>query len=80
MDSVARLYPGIQLFGCDYSESLVKIANERVEGTFIVADITDLSAYSDNFFDKTLSFGVFVYLNSLEDTSRAFRELVRITK
>lgn len=80
VDGIYHLYPGIDLYGCDYSESLVKIANERVNGTFAVADITDLSIYADRFFDKTLSCGVFVYLNSFDDASKAFRELVRITK
>ena len=68
------------LAGVDFAETLVAIAQSRLPGHFQVADITDLSSIPSESYDKVLSHGVFLYLDTEAAALKAARELVRITK
>lgn len=78
--SLTSLVPGIKVTGLDYAESLINVARQRVQGDFFVADITAVGFLSGESFDHTFSFGVFLYLSSLDDAKKALFEMLRITK
>lgn len=78
--ALARLYPGIQISGVDYSASLVRQAAVRLNGHFEQGDIRDLSFLPAAGYDHVLSFGVFQYLNSEGDAELATREMARMVK
>ena len=46
----------------------------------VQGDARDLSAFSDNQYDKTLLLGPLYHLYSLEDKRRAIREAIRVTR
>ena len=71
-------YRKVALAGVDFAENLVAIAQARLTGDFGVADITDLSAIPDATYDKVLSHGVFLYLDSEDAARRAALEMLRI--
>ena len=73
-------YRRVTLAGADFAENLVAIARTRLPGNFQVADITDLSSIEAGSYDKVLSHGVFLYLDSLEAARRAVLEMLRITR
>lgn len=73
-------YRKVALAGVDFAENLVAIAQARLTGDFGVADITDLSAIPDATYDKVLSHGVFLYLDSEDAARRAALEMLRIAR
>lgn len=73
-------YRTVSLAGVDFAENLVSIARSRLSGDFQVADITDLSSIEAASYDKVLSHGVFLYLDSEDAARRAVLEMVRIAK
>ena len=73
-------YRTVSLAGVDFAENLVSIARSRLPGDFRVADITDLSSIEAASYDKVLSHGVFLYLDSEDAARRAVREMVRIAR
>ena len=73
-------YRTVSLAGVDFAENLVSIARSRLSGDFRVADITDLSSVAASSYDKVLSHGVFLYLDSVDAARRAVLEMVRITR
>lgn len=73
-------YRTVSLAGVDFAENLVSIARSRLPGDFRVADITDLSSIEAASYDKVLSHGVFLYLDSADAARRAVLEMVRITR
>jgi ubiquinone/menaquinone biosynthesis C-methylase UbiE len=73
-------HPGLKFTGLDYSPSLVERARERLQGDFLVADITDLRFLDSARFDHTISFGTMMYLGSEEAVVRALEGMVRVTK
>ena len=83
--SLKKQHPEITLSGVDYVQALVDIANKRLgtgegEPAFKQGDIRSLPFLADNFTDRTVSFGVFQYLNSADDARKATEEMFRITK
>lgn len=73
-------YRRVTLAGVDFAENLVAIARSRLPGNFQVADITKLSSIDTGSYDKVLSHGVFLYLDSQDAARRAALEMVRITR
>ncbi|MES1157795.1 MAG: class I SAM-dependent methyltransferase [Haliangium ochraceum] len=73
-------YRRVSLSGVDFAENLVAIASSRLSGDFQVADITDLSRIEDGRYDKVLSHGVFLYMDTPEAARRATLEMARITR
>lgn len=79
------LYPffekkGVEYFGVDFSENLIKIAKEKYpKGNFFVADILNLP-FSDNFFDKVFSISVLHHIPSKKLRQKAFEEVKRVLK
>ena len=73
-------YRSVSLAGVDFAENLVTIARSRLPGDFQVADITNLLTIETGSFDKVLSHGVFLYLDSQDAARRAVLEMVRITR
>ncbi len=74
------MYRNVTLAGVDFAGNLVAIAQERLPGEFGVADITDLSSIESGRYDKVLSHGVFLYLDSEDAARSAALEMVRIAK
>ncbi len=73
-------YRTVSLAGVDFAENLVRIARSHLSGDFQVADITDLSSIGTASYDKVLSHGVFLYLDSEDAARRAVLEMTRITR
>lgn len=73
-------YRTVSLAGVDFAENLVAIAQSRLPGDFRVADITNLAFIDAGSYDKVLSHGVFLYLESEDAARRAALEMVRITR
>ena len=69
---------GVHYFGCDFSESLVKICVTKGLNV-IVGDILNIP-YDDNSFDYTMSVAVIHHLSTNEKRIKAIKELLRITK
>jgi len=83
LDSVNRQNPEkeLKMVGLDYAAGLIEIANQRLpEGTWHVGDARSYPDVPDNSFDVSVSFGVFVYFDSLDECRQALEELVRVTK
>ena len=82
--NVATGHEGLELFGVDYSPSLVDVARERVgkgrSGHFFVGDISRLGFFPTGEFDHAVSWSVLYYLNSHADALRAVAEMARVTK
>lgn len=73
-------YRRVTLAGVDFAENLVAIARSQLQGDFQVADITNLLTIESGSYDKVLSHGVFLYLDSEDAARRAVLEMVRITR
>jgi SAM-dependent methyltransferase len=73
-------YRSVSLAGVDFAENLVAIAQSRLSGDFRVADITNLACIDAGSYDRVLSHGVFLYLESEDAARRAALEMVRITR
>jgi ubiquinone/menaquinone biosynthesis C-methylase UbiE len=76
--SLQRIHPGVAVSGMDYSESLVKVASEALDGEFRQGDIRDLSFLAGKTYDHVISFGAFQYLNSEPDAEKAIHEMARL--
>jgi len=68
-----------EMYGVDYSYKAIEAARQILEGTFLCSEAQSLPFENDQF-DKVISFGVFVYFNSLESASLAFEEMMRVVK
>jgi SAM-dependent methyltransferase len=73
-------YRKISVAGVDFAANLVAIAQRQLPGHFEVADITDMSSVEANTYDRVLSHGVFLYLETQDAARRAALEMVRIAK
>ena len=71
-------YRKVSLAGVDFAENLVEIARARLSGDFSVADITNLSAIQTGSYDRVLSHGVFLYLDTEDAARKAALEMVRV--
>ena len=69
---------GVHYFGCDFSESLVKICVTKGLNV-IVGDILNIP-YDNNSFNYTMSIAVIHHLSTNEKRIKAIKELLRITK
>lgn len=71
-----------QLYGVDYSQSLIDRARERFSNPshFNTADMRDLSGLETASFDVVFSFSTFFYLPDEAAVVQAVRELLRIAK
>jgi SAM-dependent methyltransferase len=73
-------YRKVTLAGVDFAEKLVAIAQSRLVGSFSVADITNLASIPSGTYDRVLSHGVFMYIQTPEAGLSAAREMLRIAK
>ena len=64
--------------GCDFSEGLVKICNDK-QLNVIIGDVLNIP-FSDNIFDYTICIAVIHHLSSIEKRKKAISELQRVTK
>lgn len=71
-----RYLKGDNIYGLDSSEDAVKKAKKKSYRKVVRSEIYK-TPFKSKKFDKTLSIGVFQYL---EDPNKAFKELLRITK
>lgn len=82
--NVATGHKGLELFGVDYSPSLVEVARERVgkgrSGHFFIGDISRMGFFPTAEFDHAVSWSVLFYLESEADALRAVAEMARVTK
>ncbi len=67
------------LTGIDYSKEAIRVIRERLPGDFRVADATALPFDTDAF-DAVLSFGVFIYFDSLDYARKVLGEMHRVLK
>ncbi len=73
--------PGLNLFGVDYSVSMLEAARAKMPGAvFLSGDIRNLSALENESFDHSAAFAVLCYLNHLDEARQALDELVRVTR
>ncbi|MHA2036967.1 MAG: class I SAM-dependent methyltransferase [Promethearchaeota archaeon] len=72
----------LQTNGVDFCDKLVDISRQVLpkDSILLKRDIRDYSDIPSNSFDISISFGVFIYLESEKDIKIAFNELVRVTK
>lgn len=70
----------LDIHGIDYSHTLINKCQSNINGTFICKDITKTLPYSNEKFDVTMSFGVFMYLQNYESVTNVLEEMNRITK
>ena len=74
----------LRLYGLDFSGPLIDVARHRVgndePGHFWRADIRHVAFLPSEEFDHGVSFGVFMYLETLADVLAAWREMARVTK
>ena len=89
LDQLTQNHVGIKLdlYGIDYSESLIEIANERLgkqagwgQDHFWTADVTNVQFLPNNSFDHSVSVGVLFYLDTYDQVLDSIREMVRIIK
>ena len=67
------------LSGIDYSEAAIRAIRERLPGDFRVADAVALP-FDAAVFDAVLSFGVFIYFDSLGYAEKVLYEMYRVLK
>jgi SAM-dependent methyltransferase len=73
-------YRRVTVAGADFAENLIAIAQQHLQGDFRVADISDLSMFESNHYDRVLSQGVFLYLPTHDVARKALLEMVRLAK
>ena len=84
LKQILKKYPSMNVYGCDYAESLVSIAQKNIqEGKFWVHDIT--LPLSDKMcslkpFDAIVCYGVLIYLNSFDDVEKAILNMMQLLK
>jgi len=75
--------PSVDYTGIDFSEGLIRIANERYQknqnAKFLVGDALSLP-FPNNSFETTVSFAVIHHIPSQEYREQFLRELERVTK
>jgi len=67
------------LAGVDYAKEAIRAIRERLPGDFKVADAAALP-FDNAAFDAVLSFGVFIYFDSLDYARRVLNEMHRVLK
>lgn len=68
---------GAYVIASDLSAGMIEVGRSRYPGlNFVQADATDLPFADDQFDSVTISFG----LRNVEDTEKALREMLRVTK
>ncbi len=67
------------LAGIDYAQEAIRVIRERLSGDFRVADATALP-FEAAAFDAVLSFGVFIYFDSLGYARKVLDEMHRVLK
>jgi len=67
------------LAGVDYSKEAIQSIRKRLPGDFRVADAAALP-FDDATFDAVLSFGVFIYFDSLDYARTVLNEMHRVLK
>lgn len=65
-------------YGCDFSESLVKICLKK-NLNVVIGDVLSIP-YNDNIFDNTICIAVLHHLSTTEKRKKAIQELIRVTK
>ncbi len=79
LDSIARQF-GVEVAGVDFAGALIRVAQQRVAGSFCAADAANLSFVADDAFDHTVAFGVLTYVNEAAQACSMARELLRVTR
>ena len=75
--SVAFLKPGVRVVAGDFSQGMLAVGRQRhPQIEFVFADATALPFEANEFDTVTISFG----LRNVVDTSKALREMLRVTK
>lgn len=68
---------GAYVIACDLSEGMIEVGRQRFPAlNFVQGDATDLPFADDQFDAVTISFGI----RNVQDTQRALREMLRVTK
>jgi ubiquinone/menaquinone biosynthesis C-methylase UbiE len=81
LQAVDLACPGLNLFGMDYSESMLEAARVKMpRAVFLSGDIRNLSVLKNESFDHSAAFAVLCYLNHLDEARQALDELVRVTR
>jgi ubiquinone/menaquinone biosynthesis C-methylase UbiE len=80
IDILKKNHPHIKISGVDYCENLISIANNRLDGDFIVGNACNLYSLKNQMYDVVLSFGMTAYLDSIDDCRKFINEAFRIAK
>ena len=64
LKTISDKYPGVNYYGVDYSESLIEIAKNNIDGVFNVFDATNDMWNFHISFDIIISFSVFQYFDN----------------
>jgi putative AdoMet-dependent methyltransferase len=83
LDVAKTLNPALELYGFDYTSSLIELAKARFpEGHFWVQSITQPlpSEVSSRLFDLTICSGVFMYIDSEDDVTKALENMFSLTR
>ena len=89
MLAVAKALPNLSFLGVDYSEQMIKLAIENLNGvpqlkaqvSFVVGDVMDLSPIcGDSPFDLIISDRCLINLESFGSQTQAIREIARYVK
>ena len=82
--SIALESEGMDVTAVELVESNLAVLREKGRGMANIhpfqGDATDLSRFSDNSFDLTLSFGPMYHLYGTDEVDRAIDEAIRVTK
>ncbi len=82
--SIALAREGMDVTAVELVESNLAVLREKSKGITNIrsfqGDATDLSRFSDNFFDVTLLFGPMYHLFEADEVNRAIDEAIRVTK
>lgn len=73
---VKETYPGIELSGFDYSDSLIKICNTNLNGNFWVDDARNENWICENGqYDFVFNVGTFIYLRDENDARHVLKKM-----
>eukprot|EP00439_Symbiodinium_sp_Y106_P061297 s2628_g9.t1 len=73
--------PDTVVYGIDPAVDTIAVARQRVNGTFVVAGVSDLKMlFKSRSFACVVSFGVITYLDSEEGVAALFGEMLRIAQ
>ncbi len=76
---VLKEYFQCQIYGVDYSDSLIKIAKQYLSGEFIVAEAIEPDKFDESF-DFIVSNGVFHYFPSIDYASKVIQQSSEILR